>query len=120
MSPRIRPVRLSGTENRQSNDRVTLEFGHIFLPAWENGVFPPAYGDHAEERRLAYVALTRGMQRVTISHCAFRYGPARPSDFIKDIPEGHRVQGWIRRPERSPHRAGATTPYRDSAAARSA
>ena len=97
-----------------------LEFGHIFLPAWENGVFPPAYGDHAEERRLAYVALTRGMMRVTISHCAFRHGPARPSDFIKDIPEGHRVQGWIRQPERSPRRTSATTPYRDSAAARSA
>ena len=36
-----------------------LEFGHVFLPAWENGVFPPAYGDHAEERRLAYVGVTR-------------------------------------------------------------
>jgi len=84
--------------------------GHIFLPAWENGVFPPAYGDHAEERRLAYVALTRGMRRVTISYCAFRHGPARPSDFIKDIPEGHRVQGWIRQPERSPRWTGETTP----------
>jgi len=76
--------------------------------------------DHAEERRLAYVALTRGMKRVTISHCAFRHGPARPSTFIKDIPDQHRVQGWIRQPERSPRRASATTPYRDSAAARSA
>ena len=38
-----------------------LEFPHVFLPAWEAGVFPPDYGDPAEERRLAYVAITRGM-----------------------------------------------------------
>jgi DNA helicase-2/ATP-dependent DNA helicase PcrA len=45
-----------------------LEFGHVFLPAWETGIFPPDYGDLSEERRLAYVALTRGMRRVTVSH----------------------------------------------------
>ncbi len=57
-----------------------LEFRHVFLPAWEDGVFPPAYGLIEEERRLAYVAITRGMRRVTISHCAFRRGmPARPA-----------------------------------------
>jgi DNA helicase-2/ATP-dependent DNA helicase PcrA len=88
-----------------------LEFGHIFLPAWENGVFPPTYAlDFAEERRLAYVALTRGMERVTISHCAFRHGPARPSDFLKDIPPQHRVDGWLRHPPAQPARSPATTP----------
>ena len=55
-----------------------LEFTHVFLPAWEDGLFPPSYGDFAEERRLAYVALTRGMRRITISHCAFRRGHASP------------------------------------------
>jgi DNA helicase-2/ATP-dependent DNA helicase PcrA len=45
-----------------------LEFPEIFLPAWENGVFPPLYPhDPNEERRLAYVALSRGMRRVTIT-----------------------------------------------------
>ncbi len=55
-----------------------LEFPHVFLPAWEAGVLPRDYGDLDEERRLAYVALTRGMRRVTISHCGFRRGPASP------------------------------------------
>jgi DNA helicase-2/ATP-dependent DNA helicase PcrA len=72
-----------------------LEFPHVFLPAWEAGVFPPDYGDPAEERRLAYVAITRGMRRVTISHCDYRRGPAIPSLFIDDIPDRHRVPGWL-------------------------
>ena len=73
-----------------------LEFPHVFLPAWEAGVFPPDYGDPAEERRLAYVAITRGMRRVTISYCAYRRGPVIPSLFIDDIPDRHRVPGWLR------------------------
>ncbi|MEO8714797.1 MAG: 3'-5' exonuclease [Acetobacteraceae bacterium] len=75
-----------------------LEFPHVFLPAWENGIFPPTYGDLAEERRLAYVAITRGMRRVTISHCGFRRGYATPSSFLEDIPEEHRSEGWLHRP----------------------
>ena len=55
-----------------------LEFTHVFLPAFEDDTFPPAYGEISEERRLAYVALTRGMRRVTISHCGFRRGQAVP------------------------------------------
>ena len=78
-----------------------LEFLHVFLPAWEAGVFPPDYGDPAEERRLAYVAITRGMRRVTISYCDYRRGPATPSFFIDDIPAPHRVSGWL-------HQLGAT------------
>jgi len=71
-----------------------LEFPHVFLVAWENGIMPPLYGDHNEERRLAYVGVTRGMKRVTITHASFRRGPATPSDFIEDIPEANRVVGW--------------------------
>ena len=55
-----------------------LEFPHVFLPAWEAGSFPPDYGDLSEERRLAYVAITRGMRRVTITHCDFRRGSRQP------------------------------------------
>jgi len=72
-----------------------LEFAHVFLPAWEAGVFPPDYGDPAEERRLAYVAITRGMRRVAISYCNYRRGPAAPSLFIDDIPAQHRVTAWL-------------------------
>jgi DNA helicase II / ATP-dependent DNA helicase PcrA len=79
-----------------------LEFQHVFLPAWEAGVFPPDYGDPAEERRLAYVAITRGMHRVTISHCDYRRGPATPSLFLDDIPDQHRVPGWLHQPGAAP------------------
>lgn len=71
-----------------------LEFRHVFLVAWENGLFPPLYGEHEEERRLAYVGVTRGMSRVTISYANFRRGPSTPSAFLEDIPEANRIVGW--------------------------
>ena len=98
----------TGGPNETGTDRVRLmtvhkgkglEFGHVFLPAWEAGVFPPDYGDPDEERRLAYVALTRGMRRVTISHCEYRRGYALPSPFLSDIPRIHTVLGWLRGPQ---------------------
>lgn len=73
-----------------------LEFRQVFLPGWEANAFPPPYGDLAEERRLAYVALTRGMRRVTISYCNVRLGFADPSPFLEDIRDPHRVDGWLR------------------------
>jgi DNA helicase-2/ATP-dependent DNA helicase PcrA len=79
-----------------------LEFPHVFLPAWEAGVFPPDYGEPAEERRLAYVAITRGMHRVTISYCDYRRGPATPSLFLDNIPDRHRVAGWLHQPGAAP------------------
>ena len=44
-----------------------------------------------EERRLFYVAMTRAMQTLTLSHCAARkkYGepkPCHPSPFLREIP----------------------------------
>ncbi len=89
-----------------------LEFDHVFLPAWEAGTFPADYGEMSEERRLAYVALTRGRQRVSVTHCAFRRGHTKPSLFIEDLPTGNIVHGWLgqeqelpcKRPRRSaPH-----------------
>jgi len=77
-----------------------LEFPHVFLPAWEAGSFPPDYGDLPEERRLAYVAITRGMRRVTITHCDFRRGSASPSCFIADLPGESRSDGWLRGSDR--------------------
>ena len=72
-----------------------LEFPHVFLPGWDASTFPSNYGDHDEERRLAYVALTRGMQRVSITHVEYRRGFTRPSCFIEDIPIANRVAGWL-------------------------
>ena len=76
-----------------------LEFDKIFLPGWEEGVFPNQRSlDESgakgleEERRLAYVGLTRARETVEISFAANRriYGnwqSSIPSRFISEIPE---------------------------------
>ena len=53
------------------------------------------------------MAITRGMRRVTISHCEFRRGYAAPSSFLDDIPNRNRVTGWLRTPARKPGRVAA-------------
>ena len=56
-----------------------LEFDNVFLPGWEEGVFPSqrsldegGLAALEEERRLAYVAITRARKRCTILHAANR------------------------------------------------
>nr|WP_246729087.1 3'-5' exonuclease [Methylosinus sp. RM1] len=89
-----------------------LEFPHVFLPAWEAGVFPSDYGDADEERRLAYVALTRGMRRVSISYCGFRRGYGTPSLFIDDIPGASCVRGRLHGPDQRRDAARSTVDRR--------
>ena len=79
-----------------------LEFPHVFLPGFEDGLFPgmKAIGERdemEEERRLCYVAITRAKQTLTISHARQRmlYGrtsAAMPSRFIRELPEGEIVK----------------------------
>ena len=74
-----------------------LEFPHVFLVGFEDGLFPGmrAIGDQEEmeeERRLCYVAITRAKQTLTISHAKQRmlYGrtnAALKSRFLREIPE---------------------------------
>ena len=74
-----------------------LEFPHVFLVGFEDGLFPGmrAIGDSEEmeeERRLCYVAITRAKQTLTICHAKQRmlYGrttAALPSRFLREIPE---------------------------------
>jgi len=78
-----------------------LEFDQVFLPGWEEGVFPSqraldegGLSALEEERRLAYVAITRARRRCTILHAANRriYGQwtsSIPSRFIAEIPDQH-------------------------------
>ncbi|MGO4917208.1 ATP-dependent helicase [Pseudogemmobacter sp. W21_MBD1_M6] len=78
-----------------------LEFPVVFLPGWEDGLFPSQRSmDESgvkgleEERRLAYVGITRAEQLCTISFAANRrvYGQwqsALPSRFIDELPEDH-------------------------------
>ena len=74
-----------------------LEFPHVFLVGFEDGLFPGmrAIGDMEEmeeERRLCYVAITRAKQTLTICHAKQRmlYGrtnSALKSRFLREIPE---------------------------------
>ena len=73
-----------------------LEFPHVFIVGLEDGLLPHSRskveGTMDEERRLFYVAVTRAMQTLAISHCGGRkkYGqllPCQPSPFLKELPE---------------------------------
>ncbi|MDR0803956.1 MAG: UvrD-helicase domain-containing protein [Rickettsiales bacterium] len=74
-----------------------LEFDTVFLPAWEEDIFPNKMsveeGNLEEERRLAYVAITRARKNLTISHAYSRmqYGQFQnnmPSRFISELGAG--------------------------------
>ncbi len=94
----------------ESGDRINLmtlhaakglEFDTVFLPGWEEGLFPSqrtmdenGLAGLEEERRLAYVGITRARKRARISFAANRrvhgsWQSALPSRFIKEIPEDH-------------------------------
>jgi DNA helicase-2/ATP-dependent DNA helicase PcrA len=94
----------------ESGDRINLmtlhaakglEFNTVFLPGWEEGLFPSqrtmdenGLAGLEEERRLAYVGLTRARQRIRVSFAANRrvhgsWQSALPSRFITELPEEH-------------------------------
>src|SRR5246127_1163781 len=74
-----------------------LEFPVVFVTGWEDGMFPHmrALGDAAElceERRLAYVGITRARQRLYVSRARVRSSWGQPmlnpeSRFLKEIPQ---------------------------------
>ncbi len=78
-----------------------LEFGTVFLPGWEEGLFPhqrslddKGRAGLEEERRLAYVGITRAKCRATISFAQNRrvhnlWQSAIPSRFLDELPEAH-------------------------------
>ncbi len=78
-----------------------LEFPVVFLPGWEDGLFPSQRSMDEngmkgleEERRLAYVGLTRARAHLTVSFAANRhiYGrwqSSMPSRFIDELPPDH-------------------------------
>ncbi len=96
--------------NEDNEDKVSimtlhaakgLEFESVFLPGWEEGLFPHQRSlDESgtkgleEERRLAYVGITRAKQRATISFAGNRrthgqWNSALPSRFIDELPQEH-------------------------------
>ena len=104
-----------------------LEFDVVFLPGWEEGVFPHQRAiDESgmkgleEERRLAYVGITRARRKLYISHAANRriynqWQSSIPSRFIAEIPPEHieRLDGGMNPPSL---RSGATS-WKDEVAA---
>ena len=78
-----------------------LEFDLVFLPGWEEGLFPHqrSLDDNGragleEERRLAYVGLTRARRQAKIYYAANRrvrglWQTSMPSRFIDELPADH-------------------------------
>ena len=74
-----------------------LEFKNVFLPGWEEGIFPGFQSimnpeEIEEERRLAYVAMTRAQKRLYITHVHQRMlnGSTlynQESRFLREVPE---------------------------------
>jgi len=98
------------TENNAEMDAVSLmtlhsakglEFDCVFLPGWEEGLFPHqrsldegGRSGLEEERRLAYVGITRARERCYIWFVQNRrihgtWQSAIPSRFIEELPEAH-------------------------------
>src|SRR6202161_502989 len=97
-------------ESQDSEERVSimtlhaakgLEFETVFLPGWEEGLFPHQRAlDESgmrgleEERRLAYVGLTRARHLAFVSYAANRrihnqWQSALPSRFLSELPQDH-------------------------------
>jgi DNA helicase-2/ATP-dependent DNA helicase PcrA len=78
-----------------------LEFDTVFLPGWEDGLFPhqrsldeEGAAGLEEERRLAYVGLTRARKRALVSFAANRrvhdrWQAGLPSRFLSEMPDEH-------------------------------
>lgn len=86
-----------------------LEFPVVYIPGMENGIFPGiqslmSEADMEEERRLAYVGITRAKEKLTLTNAKTRmlhgqtsYNP--PSCFLSEIPN---ELTEVRKPERTP------------------
>ncbi len=104
-----------------------LEFKQVFIVGMEEGMFPSQMaldegGRLEEERRLAYVGVTRAMQKLTLTYAETRrlYGKEvfhRPSRFIAELPENCieevRLRASVSRPVNT-RRMGAPVVANDS------
>jgi DNA helicase-2/ATP-dependent DNA helicase PcrA len=87
-----------------------LEFNTVYLPGWEEGLFPhqrsldeSGLAGLEEERRLAYVGLTRARREAHVSFAQNRrnrglYQSAIPSRFVDELPEDHVDVGEVTGP----------------------
>lgn len=91
-----------------------LEFEFVYLAGMEEGTFPHSLSSDSvdgseEERRLAYVAITRAKKKLSMSYCRFtrKFGsvePRIPSRFFEEIPpeyfenSGEKMRSGVRKP----------------------
>ena len=96
---------LDRNQEQEATDQVSLmtlhaakglEFPHVYLIGMEENLLPHQNsidtGNIEEERRLAYVGITRAQQTLTFSYCTHRkrygeIGEAEPSRFLLELPE---------------------------------
>lgn len=114
----------------ESEDRVVLmtihsakglEFNNVFLIGMEEGIFPGNQSIYSgaeemeEERRLAYVAITRAKKTLTVTNAYMRmlFGSTNrnmPSRFLKEIPEELcSFEEYRRAPAKSEYSSGRTS-----------
>ncbi|GMH70367.1 hypothetical protein TL16_g05394 [Triparma laevis f. inornata] len=80
-TPSMAPVRLITMHRAKGN-----EFDDIYCAGWEEGVFPSKGAIVNEERRLAFVALTRARQRVVITYAGRRRTADSAGQVIQHLP----------------------------------
>ncbi|MBR3869322.1 MAG: UvrD-helicase domain-containing protein [Clostridia bacterium] len=95
-----------------------LEFPVVYIPGMENGIFPGmqslmSQADMEEERRLAYVGITRAKEKLTLTNAKTRmlhgqtsYNPA--SCFLSEIPDDLTI---IKKPETPTFNSGYSSGY---------
>ena len=97
-----------------------LEFPYVFVAGMEENLFPSSRSSESEteiqeERRLAYVAITRAKKRLWLLHTESRrlygsYSYNRPSRFIRELPEENIEKKCDPNLERSSGSAGFSAP----------
>lgn len=109
---------LERNEEQEAHDQVSLmtlhaakglEFPHVFLIGMEENILPHQNsienGSIEEERRLAYVGITRAQRTCTFSYCTHRkrYGEiseAEPSRFLNELPQDDLE--WVQKKQLNP------------------
>ncbi|MSP27590.1 MAG: DNA helicase Rep [Methylococcales bacterium] len=109
---------MARNEEEEAHDQVSLmtlhaakglEFPHVFLIGVEENILPHQHSIETdnieEERRLAYVGITRAQRSCTFSYCTHRkrYGEiseCEPSRFLSELPEDDLE--WVNKKQLSP------------------
>jgi len=108
-SSTIKPVQIL-TMHRSKGE----EFDDVYLAGWEEGVFPHPSSCVHDERRLAYVALTRARQRAVITYASVKVNvgtvQVHPSRFLYELLSDEQSVHWNSRAGIKEHVSGRDLP----------